>query len=204
MKLWVLMLSMCIFTFCQVFWERLISFFTKSAQLNKKLNIPISIGQNPVISIQLPHVISSLQVVTLGHSASFCCGVTGIPSPVVEWFLNGVKLNNSGQNNDQRERDALNSTLVLPRVTLDDLGSYTCKASNAHGSHQSNPALLELFGEVLVRWISLAWADVFCFKFGGDGWKSFSVIVIQGLNVPIFVKNLVNKTLLDITSKFFH
>ena len=87
------------------------------------------------------------QVVTLGRSVYFCCGVTGKPAPTVEWFLNGERLNDSNPNNKNWKRHALNSTLVLTHVSTVDLGSYSCKASNTHGSHLSASATLKVFGE---------------------------------------------------------
>jgi len=84
----------------------------------------------------------------MGSAVSFCCGVTGIPAPVVEWYLNGELLNETSQRNRSWKRDTLNATLVLPHVASKDLGSYACKASNIHGSHHSASASLKYFGKL--------------------------------------------------------
>ncbi|CAK8692132.1 unnamed protein product [Clavelina lepadiformis] len=89
------------------------------------------------------------QVVPFGHSVAMCCAVAGIPAPVVEWYKNGVKifLNHFASNlkiENGETHNGQNTTLVIRNTSERDIGLYSCKAVNSHGSHMSNPAALTI------------------------------------------------------------
>ncbi len=73
----------------------------------------------------------SSQSVAVGSTAAFTFGVTGVPTPTYQWYLNGSAV--SG---------ATGSTLVVTGATSAQAGSYTCTATNGVGTVTSSPATL--------------------------------------------------------------
>lgn len=69
--------------------------------------------------------------VSVGASVSFSVAVSGSPTPVLQWFKNGISLTGS-----------TSSTLSLPSVTALDAGTYTVVATNSAGSVTSSGAVL--------------------------------------------------------------
>ena len=60
--------------------------------------------------------------------------VSGRPVPMVEWFKGSTKIEDAGKFiliDDEVEEDLF--SLIIETVTPDDVGSYTCKASNEAG-----------------------------------------------------------------------
>ncbi|XP_062840934.1 myosin light chain kinase, smooth muscle [Trichomycterus rosablanca] len=66
-------------------------------------------------------------------TAQLCCQVTGYPDPDVMWLRDGEVLHeNEGSVQVDYEDDGT-CILTLGSVSLQDSGTYTCRATNAHG-----------------------------------------------------------------------
>ncbi|CAG9535099.1 unnamed protein product, partial [Cercopithifilaria johnstoni] len=68
-----------------------------------------------------------------GSAAEIHCVTSGIPTPIVQWFINGVPLHELADNN---RRMILNNGQILRIVNLDhdiDTAVYQCNASNPFG-----------------------------------------------------------------------
>uniref|UniRef100_A0A1I8EU60 Immunoglobulin I-set domain-containing protein n=3 Tax=Wuchereria bancrofti TaxID=6293 RepID=A0A1I8EU60_WUCBA len=68
-----------------------------------------------------------------GSSAEIHCTTSGIPTPIVQWFINGVPLHELADND---RRMILNNGQILRIVNLDhdvDTAVYQCNASNPFG-----------------------------------------------------------------------
>uniref|UniRef100_A0A8B9T273 Ig-like domain-containing protein n=1 Tax=Anas platyrhynchos TaxID=8839 RepID=A0A8B9T273_ANAPL len=70
-----------------------------------------------------------------GETARFRCRVTGYPLPKVNWYLNGQLIHRKlvFAGNDH--------SLILPYVSMQDEGKYTCMASNVHGEAECSAHL---------------------------------------------------------------
>ena len=79
------------------------------------------------------------QSVAPGATASFSVAVAGTPSPLYQWYKNGLPLSNGGN-----VSGATASTLVLANVATADAGSYRAVVSYAGGSGTSRPATLSV------------------------------------------------------------
>lgn len=66
-------------------------------------------------------------------TAKFTACASGIPEPTVEWFKDDQKLYPSERIRMETDKAGL-LRLSISNVTEDDLGKYTCKISNEHGS----------------------------------------------------------------------
>uniref|UniRef100_A0A493SSH1 Ig-like domain-containing protein n=1 Tax=Anas platyrhynchos platyrhynchos TaxID=8840 RepID=A0A493SSH1_ANAPP len=74
-----------------------------------------------------------------GDVARLSVTVTGSPTPKILWFFNGVKLTPSA---DRKLVFAGNDhSLILPYVSMQDEGKYTCMASNVHGEAECSAHL---------------------------------------------------------------
>ncbi len=71
----------------------------------------------------------------VGESATFSVTATGNPTPLFEWFKNGVTTNVFG------------SEYAISSVALSDAGEYTCVATNSQGSATSTAAILTVNGQ---------------------------------------------------------
>jgi hypothetical protein len=81
------------------------------------------------------------------QTAKFECLVDSQPKAKISWLLNGKELTN--KDNVKFETDAKTSTtyLVIPKVTSNNFGKYTIKASNTVGEveHNFNLDVLGMF-----------------------------------------------------------
>jgi immunoglobulin I-set domain protein len=73
------------------------------------------------------------QTVTEGTTVVFSFGVTGSPTPSLQWYLNGAAI-----------PSATGSTLVVGGASVSNAGTYTCTATNSAGSLSSKPAQLSV------------------------------------------------------------
>ncbi|EEC12870.1 neuronal cell adhesion molecule, putative [Ixodes scapularis] len=64
------------------------------------------------------------------ESVSFECSASGIPEPKLQWFVNGVPLQNAEANPRRKVEGPL---LTLESLTKRDTAVYQCNASNPHG-----------------------------------------------------------------------
>ncbi|EYC08130.1 hypothetical protein Y032_0067g131 [Ancylostoma ceylanicum] len=67
--------------------------------------------------------------------------VAGVPHPQVEWLKNGKPLQNYRAKIDHDAQSGIVS-LTIPQMFNDDVGEYTCRASNIHGEATSIAQLL--------------------------------------------------------------
>jgi hypothetical protein len=73
------------------------------------------------------------QTVADGTTTVFSFGVTGSPTPSLQWYLNGAAI-----------PSATGPTLVVSGANISNAGSYVCTATNSAGSLSSNPAQLSV------------------------------------------------------------
>lgn len=66
-------------------------------------------------------------------TAKFTACASGIPEPTVEWFHNDKKIFPSTRIKMDKDTAGL-LRLTISGVDEDDLGKYSCKISNEHGS----------------------------------------------------------------------
>ncbi|KAM7295331.1 neuroglian [Ixodes scapularis] len=64
------------------------------------------------------------------ESVSFECAASGRPEPKLQWFINGVPLQNA-EPNPRRKVDG--SRMTIEGLTKQDTAVYQCNASNTHG-----------------------------------------------------------------------
>ena len=75
--------------------------------------------------------------------ANFTCQATGEPVPSISWYFNGTMINVSDTSKYRIESRLINittteNTLTVYSATEDDVGTYTCNATNAYGSDSSH------------------------------------------------------------------
>ena len=76
----------------------------------------------------------------IGQSVTFTCVLSGIPTPSVTWYHNGVQLSAGGV--ISISRNSLNiSVLSISSLAVEDTGMYQCFASNVVGRTQASWAL---------------------------------------------------------------
>ena len=71
--------------------------------------------------------------VAVGDEGRFDVRVSGVPKPSVQWFKGSKKIEDEGKFMliDDEEEDLF--SLVIDQPTADDVGAYTCKATNVAG-----------------------------------------------------------------------
>ncbi|KAL3986033.1 Immunoglobulin I-set domain family protein [Acanthocheilonema viteae] len=67
--------------------------------------------------------------------------VVGCPEPQVEWLKNGSLLDNYRAKTEYDSRTGI-CALIIPQMFADDIGEYTCRATNAHGIAESSAQLM--------------------------------------------------------------
>jgi len=89
-----------------------------------------------------PYFIQRLQPVAAepNKTAVFTCQVNGHPFPELTWYRNGVEIQPTSQTVFKVFEST--ATLEISSVTPDDVGNYTCQASNPAGIATSTANLL--------------------------------------------------------------
>ncbi|GMT09919.1 hypothetical protein PFISCL1PPCAC_1216, partial [Pristionchus fissidentatus] len=77
--------------------------------------------------------------------------VVAVPNPTVEWLKNGKPLQNYRAKIDHDPVSGI-CHLTIPQMFPDDVGEYTCKATNVHGEAMTSANLLPR--ETYERWFS--------------------------------------------------
>ena len=77
---------------------------------------------------------------SFGSQVSLTCGVSGLPSPTISWFFNGVL-----------HKDFQPVPVVTFIASLENRGEYFCRADNYLGAPaNSAPAFISLNGEIVL------------------------------------------------------
>lgn len=69
----------------------------------------------------------------VGETIEFECAVTGVPWPMIKWFLNNTEIHENDRIQFVQNSDDGQVKLVLKNVSSDDKGVYTVKATNVSG-----------------------------------------------------------------------
>ena len=75
------------------------------------------------------------QVENEGSTAYFICQVTGEPVPSINWYFNGVPVDEANTMKYKITMMSLNTTtikntLIIMNVESSDVGTYSCNATN--------------------------------------------------------------------------
>ena len=73
--------------------------------------------------------ISSSQTLSENDTLIVPCQATGCPSPIVQWYRDGVPLSGSAG----RTRIDENNSLIIEKLSGSDAGLYLCNATNNVG-----------------------------------------------------------------------
>ena len=81
--------------------------------------------------------------VLFGGDVTFTCRAIGIPAPIITWSSDSND-NIPATTNDPVNGESTISTLTLNNILLSDFNqSYTCNASNVHGTTSSSAVLIQ-------------------------------------------------------------
>lgn len=113
---------------------------------------------------ELPQFSKGLEefLVQEGETTELSVAVVGKPTPEIAWYKDGVPINIDNKHILVKEVDAGHSTLVIKEARLEDVGVYSCKATNIVGTAQTEakfavekitevPNFIECLEEVLVQ-----------------------------------------------------
>lgn len=106
------------------------------------LNV-IQMGTSPSqnrIQTTLQYVTPKNTVALRGKKIELYCIYGGTPLPQVIWSKDGKALNWD----DRVKQNNFGKSIIIQNVTFDDVGTYTCEASNGIGSAQSHSIQLEV------------------------------------------------------------
>ena len=94
----------------------------------------------------------------VGYAVSFSCVVKANPLPTIIWLVNGTILDISSEGSlfqEQIDAITVNSTVTLSNLNLNDIGQYSCNASNflvEMKSDVSDELFLEVLREYLISY----------------------------------------------------
>ena len=80
------------------------------------------------------------QNITFNSNVTFTCEVYSLTMPSIMWSTNAT-YSISSQPNVTRSNNAYISTLILTQVTYDNIGTYTCNATNEGGNNITSASL---------------------------------------------------------------
>ncbi len=98
--------------------------------------------QAPMITEDPVNVVVS----SAGQNATLSCSASGVPLPTYSWSLNDVTVTGSSTVAIVSLSEG-GSSLVLSSVDGNDIGEYSCLASNSQGTALSDTALVEIAGK---------------------------------------------------------
>ena len=88
-----------------------------------------------------------------GNTTFFICQATGEPVPFINWYFNGVPLDeaNTMKYNITMSSNttSITNTLTIMSVESSDVGTYTCNATNEVSTDTSSGVLM-VNGELLL------------------------------------------------------
>ena len=94
--------------------------------------------------VAIPIIPMSLEDSTIlfGGDVTFTCRAIGIPAPIITWSSDSN--DNIPATNNTVNGESTISTLTLNNIMLSDFNqSYTCNASNEHGTTSSSAVLIQ-------------------------------------------------------------
>jgi hypothetical protein len=97
-------------------------------------NAVLSVGAPPVFTVQ-----PATQAVNLGTYVALSATASGVPSPALQWFKNGVAIPGANY-----------GTLAFSSITSSDLATYHVTATNSSGSARSVDATLVVAGPPVI------------------------------------------------------
>lgn len=83
--------------------------------------------------------------VKFGSQLDIKCPVSGVPTPEVKWFRNGMPL----AENDDVIIKGSGTVLRIPFVRMDDNATYACQASNGIGKKVKEELVVGVFSKYL-------------------------------------------------------
>ncbi|XP_077996894.1 cartilage intermediate layer protein 1-like [Glandiceps talaboti] len=108
-------------------------FITKTITTSSTSLMVILERSEPLLITEHPQAKTRL----VGSDVTMCCMAKGKPQPqYYEWFKDDIILDETIYN--------YNNTLTIQGLTLNDTGTYTCRANSEAGSQYSMPALLRI------------------------------------------------------------
>ncbi|XP_076362329.1 protein Obscurin-like isoform X2 [Tachypleus tridentatus] len=93
-----------------------------------------------VLSVNAPPVfIQKLEDVQIneGEAVSFRVKVMGKPKPSLKWFHNDTEVTIDGKHYKTKEEASDTFTLIIDKSTRNDIGQFSCEASNTYGKDTS-------------------------------------------------------------------
>ena len=85
-----------------------------------------------------------------GQSVSLKCQIEGKPKPTVKWLKDGAEVNSTGDNRITASNKLDTWTLAISELNRNDVGSYTCQASNSLANKTSATATLTVNCKFLI------------------------------------------------------
>ena len=74
---------------------------------------------------------------------SLSCVAIGNPDPIIQWWFDDGQL-----------EDEVSETLLIPELTIEQRGRYSCTASGASEVVQSDTVIVNIQGKLLwIRWL---------------------------------------------------
>lgn len=91
------------------------------------------------------------QLYAPGETVKLDCQADGIPTPTIQWTMNGVPLSETGK--EPRRTLTPGGSLILKDVNFTDTAIYQCQASNKHGTilTNANVYVIELPPQILTE-----------------------------------------------------
>ena len=102
----------------------------------------------PTVNLELMN-----QTQTVGENTSFTCQATGEPVPTINWYFNGVPVDETNTMKYTTSMMSLNTTTIINTLTImsvesSDVGIYTCNATNVVSGYTSS-GILSINGKFL-------------------------------------------------------
>ena len=99
----------------------------------------------PEVTVTPDYILS----VAYNSNVTFTCTVTSLTQPTITWSTDATNNNIPGSTTTS-QGNTYTSTLVLNGVTLDNIGRYTCNATNNEGGSTTADVLFFVTGKDLM------------------------------------------------------
>ncbi|XP_002741154.1 vascular endothelial growth factor receptor 1 [Saccoglossus kowalevskii] len=101
----------------------------------KRYNLEVQALRPPTIEVGL----TQLRIETTKLNFDLHCEASGIPTPTITWYKDGVLMENNIIS--RTTKGTIASTLTVQRIAMTDTGLYSCKASSDGGNVYSNATI---------------------------------------------------------------